>query len=106
MAQYKPLHHKRIILGVSGSIACYKAADLASKLAQAGAGVALVPDFTAADAIAHGRLVRCLPGVHSPPTRVYVVFRVGSDRVRRVKVVIDLATRLLPALLSEPAGSN
>lgn len=30
---------KRIVLGVSGSIACYKAADLASKLAQAGAEV-------------------------------------------------------------------
>jgi len=34
-----PLHNKRIILGVSGSIAAYKAADLASKLAQAGAQV-------------------------------------------------------------------
>jgi phosphopantothenoylcysteine decarboxylase/phosphopantothenate--cysteine ligase len=30
---------KRIVLGVSGSIACYKAADLASKLTQAGAEV-------------------------------------------------------------------
>lgn len=32
-----PLHGKRIVLGVSGSIACYKAADLASKLSQGGA---------------------------------------------------------------------
>lgn len=32
-----PLESKHIILGVTGSIACYKAADLASKLAQAGA---------------------------------------------------------------------
>lgn len=32
-----PLENKHIILGVTGSIACYKAADLASKLAQAGA---------------------------------------------------------------------
>ncbi len=31
-----PLHGKRIVLGVSGSIACYKVADLASKLTQAG----------------------------------------------------------------------
>jgi phosphopantothenoylcysteine decarboxylase / phosphopantothenate---cysteine ligase len=31
------LHNKRIILGVSGSIACYKAVDFASKLTQAGA---------------------------------------------------------------------
>lgn len=34
-----PLHGKRIVLGVTGSIACYKAADLASKMAQAGAQV-------------------------------------------------------------------
>jgi phosphopantothenoylcysteine decarboxylase/phosphopantothenate--cysteine ligase len=35
----QPLLHKRIVLGVSGSIAAYKAADLASKLAQSGAQV-------------------------------------------------------------------
>lgn len=34
-----PIQGKRILLGVTGSIACYKAADLASKLAQAGAQV-------------------------------------------------------------------
>ena len=33
------LSDRRIILGVTGSIAAYKAADLASKLAQAGAQV-------------------------------------------------------------------
>lgn len=36
------LEHKRIILGVTGSIAVYKAADLASKLTQAGAQVDVV----------------------------------------------------------------
>jgi phosphopantothenoylcysteine decarboxylase/phosphopantothenate--cysteine ligase len=34
-----PIENKHIILGVTGSIACYKAADLASRLAQAGAEV-------------------------------------------------------------------
>jgi phosphopantothenoylcysteine decarboxylase/phosphopantothenate--cysteine ligase len=34
-----PFTNKRIVLGVTGSIAAYKAADLASKLAQAGAQV-------------------------------------------------------------------
>ncbi|RIK25520.1 MAG: bifunctional 4'-phosphopantothenoylcysteine decarboxylase/phosphopantothenoylcysteine synthetase, partial [Anaerolineae bacterium] len=33
---------KRILLGVTGSIAAYKAADLASKLAQAGAQVDVI----------------------------------------------------------------
>jgi phosphopantothenoylcysteine decarboxylase/phosphopantothenate--cysteine ligase len=36
------LENKRILLGVTGSIACYKAADLASKLRQAGASVTTV----------------------------------------------------------------
>lgn len=36
------LNSKRILLGVSGSIACYKAVDLASKLTQLGAAVDVV----------------------------------------------------------------
>src|SRR5512140_71245 len=36
------LSNKRIILGVTGSIAAYKAADLASKLTQAGAQVDVI----------------------------------------------------------------
>jgi phosphopantothenoylcysteine decarboxylase/phosphopantothenate--cysteine ligase len=37
-----PLKDKRILLGVTGSIACYKSADLASKLSQAGALVDVI----------------------------------------------------------------
>jgi phosphopantothenoylcysteine decarboxylase/phosphopantothenate--cysteine ligase len=37
-----PLENRRVLLGVTGSIACYKAADLASRLAQAGAQVDVV----------------------------------------------------------------
>lgn len=37
-----PLRSKRIVLGVTGSIACYKAADLASKLTQLGAEVDVI----------------------------------------------------------------
>ena len=37
-----PIEEKRILLGVSGSIACYKAAALASKLTQAGAQVDVI----------------------------------------------------------------
>lgn len=36
------LENKRILLGVTGSIACYKAVDLASKLTQAGAQVDVI----------------------------------------------------------------
>jgi len=37
-----PLHNQNILLGVTGSIASYKAAELASKLAQAGATVDVI----------------------------------------------------------------
>lgn len=37
-----PLAGRHVVLGVTGSISCYKAADLASKLRQAGAGVEVV----------------------------------------------------------------
>ncbi len=39
MTTTSPISGKNILLGVTGSIACYKAADLASKLTQAGANV-------------------------------------------------------------------
>ena len=42
MAHDDPLHGSRIVLGVCGSIAGYKAAELASKLTQAGAQVDVV----------------------------------------------------------------
>lgn len=38
----QPLAGRRIVLGVTGSIACYKAADIASKLTQAGAAVDVI----------------------------------------------------------------
>ena len=42
MAEIALLRDKRVILGVCGSIAAYKAVDLASKLTQAGARVDVV----------------------------------------------------------------
>ncbi len=42
-----PLAHKHVVLGVTGSIACYKALDLASKLVQAGALVDTIMSYGA-----------------------------------------------------------
>ena len=42
-----PLSNKRVVLGVTGSIACYKALDLASKLVQAGALVDTIMSYGA-----------------------------------------------------------
>ncbi len=44
-------HNKRLLLGVTGSIACYKAADLASALRQAGAQVDVILTAAAAEFI-------------------------------------------------------
>jgi len=44
----KVLHGRTIVLGVTGSIACYKAADLASRLTQAGAVVEVILTDSAA----------------------------------------------------------
>jgi phosphopantothenoylcysteine decarboxylase/phosphopantothenate--cysteine ligase len=43
----KPLDGKNVVLGVTGSIACYKAADLASKLVQSGATVKVILSHSA-----------------------------------------------------------
>ena len=42
MSMLSPLSSSKVILGVTGSIACYKAADLASKLTQEGALVDVI----------------------------------------------------------------
>lgn len=46
-----PLQGRHIVLGVTGSISCFKAADLASKLRQAGAAVEVVMTAAAAEFI-------------------------------------------------------
>jgi len=47
-----PLANRNIVLGVTGSIACYKAVDLASKLVQAGALVDTILSYGAARFVA------------------------------------------------------
>ena len=47
-----PLENKTVVLGVSGSIACHKAVDLASKLTQAGALVDVVMTRSATNFVA------------------------------------------------------
>ena len=42
-----PLNDKHVLLGVTGSIACYKGIDLASKLVQAGALVDTIMTYGA-----------------------------------------------------------
>ena len=61
-----PLAGKHIILGVTGSIACYKAVDLASKLTQAGALVDAVLSYGATQFVTPLDLPQ-----HHPPGSCY-----------------------------------
>lgn len=87
---------------VRGSAAVQSFTTLA-EMARQGLGVAYVPDFVVADAIRDGSLIRCLPQFHSPPTSVMLAYRFGSDRIRRVRVVLEMANEEIPKLLSESA---
>jgi DNA-binding transcriptional LysR family regulator len=75
-------------------------------LAEQGAGIALLPQFLVADAVASGRLKRCLPGYASPFAPVYLTYRVGSDKIRRLRAVLDLALEHVPALLTRKRANR
>lgn len=76
-----------------------KSFRILAALAERGAGIALVPQFLVDDALEAGRLQRCLPQYASPPAPVFLTYRVGSDKIRRIRAVLDLALAHVPALL-------
>jgi DNA-binding transcriptional LysR family regulator len=70
-------------------------------LAERGAGIALVPDFMVGEAIDAGRLQRCLPHYAAPASPVFLTYRVGSDKIQRIRTVLDLALAHVPELLAK-----
>lgn len=58
-------------------------------LAERDAGIAFLPDYVAADAIAHGRLVRVLPRAALGRLAVHAVYPSRRHLPRRVQVVLD-----------------
>ncbi|MCA9524151.1 MAG: LysR family transcriptional regulator [Myxococcales bacterium] len=70
-------------------------------MAERGLGVAYVPYFLAGESIERGRLIRCLAEHCSRPTPVFLAYRVGSERIRRVGVVLEMAREQLPRLIAE-----
>jgi len=70
-------------------------------LALASQGYAILPDFMLGDALAQGRLVRCLPNHVSREFPVFLTFRPGARRVARIDAVITAAEEFVPGLLSE-----
>ncbi|MEM9640364.1 MAG: LysR family transcriptional regulator [Pseudomonadota bacterium] len=73
-------------------------------LAVAGQGFAFLPEFMLGQALADGRLVRCLPNHVSRPYNVYLTFRPGTRRIARVDAVATLAEELVSKLLAGGEG--
>jgi len=82
-----PLEEKRIILGVTGSIACYKAIDLASRLTQLGAYVDVILTHGATRfvnpmafrGITHRRVITDLFDPESEEAMEHIAYAMGAD---------------------------
>lgn len=61
--------------------------------ALAGAGMAILPDYSVADDVEMGRLVRLLPDWHLPGGGIYAVFPATAQRPQKVSVFIDALKR-------------
>jgi DNA-binding transcriptional LysR family regulator len=83
---------------IRGSLAMHGFASLQAA-AEAGLGVARLPDFVAVDAIASGALARVLPDWACTPSDVYLVHRFGHDRIKRVGTLVAAAIEQVGALL-------
>lgn len=64
--------------------------------AQGGAGVAVVPQFIAAPAVAAGRLVRLLPEWAPPPIPVNLLYRTDTVPPPRVRAYADYLAETVP----------
>ncbi len=67
----------------------YSNAEACVMAAEAGLGIAHVPDFVAADSLARGATVRLLAGYESPPFGFYAMYPPGRHLAARVRVLVD-----------------
>lgn len=63
--------------------------DFLVHMAEAGIGIALVPDFIAADAITAGKLVRVLEDWSAPPIAVHALFQQARSMPLRLRRFVD-----------------
>lgn len=72
--------------------------DFLCQMAEAGLGIALLPDFITADAIAAGRLVPVLTDWQPPPIAVHALFPAARTLPKRTRQFVDfLVESLTPA---------
>ncbi len=105
-----PLADKHIVLGVTGSIACYKALDLASKLVQAGALVDTLLSYGATQfvtplafrSITHREVVTDTFDLNSEFSNQHVALARSADIVVVVPATVHCIAKLALGLADDP----
>ena len=105
-----PFHDKRVLLGVSGSIAAYKAADLASKLTQAGAEVDVLMTHSATRfvtpltfrSITHRPVLTDLFDPDSPEAIEHVALAQAADILVVAPATAHMLAKLALGLADDP----
>ena len=105
-----PLMGRHVVLGVTGSIACYKALDLASKLVQAGARVDAVLSYGATKfvtplafrAITHRDVVTDGFGPHSEFGIDHVALAQRADLIVIAPATVHCIAKLAAGLADDP----
>lgn len=89
--------HARLHYGAPRAEAAFASDSVLAvrEAARAGAGIAELPRYLAAEDLAHGALVEVLPGTMPARRRVYAVYLPARPQAARVRVVIE---RLIAAL--------
>ena len=105
-----PLENKRVLLGITGSIACYKAVDLASKLMQAGALVDTVMSYGATQfvtplalrSITHRAVVTDTFDADSEYSHQHVTLARQSDIIVIAPATVHTIAKLAAGLADDP----
>jgi phosphopantothenoylcysteine decarboxylase/phosphopantothenate--cysteine ligase len=105
-----PLADKRIVLGVTGSIACYKAVDLASKMVQAGALVDTIMSYGATQfvtplafrSITHRPVVTDTFDLNSEFSNEHVALAQQADLVVIAPATVHCIAKLAVGLADDP----
>ena len=111
---YLPLRDRNVVLGVSGSIAAYKAADLASKLVQAGAQVDVILTESALEfvgkatfaALTHRPVTTGLWEANSPLAIDHVSLAISADCVIVAPATANTIAKLALGLSDDALGAT
>ena len=112
--RFLPLKGKNVVLGVSGSIAAYKAADLASKLVQAGAQVDVILTDSALEfigkttfaALTHRPVTTSLWDANSPLAIDHVALALNADCIVVAPATANTLAKLALGLSDDALGAT